>query len=52
MSKKKEDKTLELVLLRRNRKTGEVTGKISKQFSNGNEMYTWAQKMCPKWKYE
>ena len=54
MSKRKEneDKTLELVIVRRNRKTSEITGKISKKFNNGNDMYHWAQKMCPQWKYE
>uniref|UniRef100_A0A6M3IKP0 Uncharacterized protein n=1 Tax=viral metagenome TaxID=1070528 RepID=A0A6M3IKP0_9ZZZZ len=46
------EKSLELTLEKVNQKTGQVVGKISKQFQDGNSLYAWAQKMRPQWKFE
>uniref|UniRef100_A0A6M3K5I9 Transposase n=1 Tax=viral metagenome TaxID=1070528 RepID=A0A6M3K5I9_9ZZZZ len=45
------DYSLELVLNRIDSK-GNIVGKISKQFQDGNSLYAWAQKMRPQWKFE
>jgi len=46
------EKSLELTLEKVNQKTGQIVGKISKQFNNSHDLYNWTIKMRPQWKFE